>query len=101
MDGNPCETISGDGGKIYHLRNPSMTNKEIAHRLSVDCYEVATRGTTSYKLPRGTFWSFAGHPMDIVALRVGDHEIVLTAESIDSLGSAMLAIAEPAHTIID
>lgn len=84
-----------DGGREYVLKNPGMSDQEVALSLTTTGH-VVTRNEF-LKVPVGTFWitSGTGNAFDkLIAIRGRDGEIVLFSDYLGSHGRAMLFIAD-------
>ena len=85
-----------EAGRKYYLRNPVLTNKEIA--LHLTGYYLITEGGGDMRgegqVP-GTFWIEATRGRQrLVAVRTANDEVVVLEPFLGSLGQQMLAIGD-------
>lgn len=84
-----------DDGRQYQLRNPNMSDEEVAFSLTTTSHVVTRNG--HFNVPVGTFWvtSGTGNGYDkLIAVRGRDGEIVLCGDYLGSHGRVMLSIAD-------
>jgi hypothetical protein len=84
-----------EAGRKYHLRNPALTNEEIALHLTGNNLVKAGDDMGGQGQPPGTFWIGNGNTCGrLVAVRTASDEIVVLCPFHSSLGQKMLAIGD-------
>jgi len=84
-----------EAGRKYHLRNPALTNEEIALHLTSNNLVKTGDDMGGQGQPPGTFWIGNRNTWGrLVAVRTSSDEIVVLCPFHSSLGQKMLAIGD-------
>ena len=89
MPMNPDASIC-EAGRKYYLRDPALTNADIALHLTGNNHVTAGDDMGGQGQPPGTFWI----ERRLVAVRTANDEVVVLCPFHSSLGQKMLGIGD-------